>query len=237
MIDGEHERAEGVEAVHRFFQNMQKWFALPGYYVRRAEASCWIVEARAMRGFSKIAFTAAVKAAQERMGSRKAYARLEQGEDAPDTLGEDEIAFLAERDSFYMATVGESGWPYVQHRGGPKGFVRVLDERTIAFADLRGNRQYVSVGNVAGDDRVALIFVDYPSRTRLKLFARAKIVTRDDDPELFARVGGEKAERIFVLRVEGLDWNCPQHITPRYTAEEVRDMIRGLLETLDDSKC
>jgi predicted pyridoxine 5'-phosphate oxidase superfamily flavin-nucleotide-binding protein len=187
-----------------------------------------------MRGFSKIAFTEAVRAAQERMGSRAAYARLERGSDGPDTLGEDEVAFLAERDSLYMASIGESGWPYIQHRGGAKGFVRVLDERTIAFADLRGNRQYISVGNVAGDDRVALIFVDYPNRARLKVLARAKILARAEDPETFARVARDvPAERVFVLRIEGLDWNCPQHITPRFTEDDVREMTQPLVERLE----
>ena len=186
-----------------------------------------------MRDFSKIAFTPAVKAAQERMGSRSAYARLERGADAPDALGEDEVSFLAERDSFYMASIGQSGWPYIQHRGGPEGFVRVLDEHTIAFADLRGNRQYISVGNVDGDDRVALIFVDYPNRARLKVLARARIITRADDPATFARVAGDApAERVFVLRIEGLDWNCPQHITPRFTEGEVREMAAASLALL-----
>jgi predicted pyridoxine 5'-phosphate oxidase superfamily flavin-nucleotide-binding protein len=187
-----------------------------------------------VRRFSKIAFTPAVKAAQERMGSRAAYARLERSCDSADTLSENEMAFLAERDSFYMASIGESGWPYIQHRGGPKGFVRVLDDRTIAFADLRGNRQYISVGNVAGDDRVALIFVDYPNRARMKVLARAKVVTRADDPEVFARVAGDApAERVFVLRIEGLDWNCPRHITPRFTEDEVREIARPLIEKLE----
>ncbi len=187
-----------------------------------------------MRGFSKIAFTPAVKAVQARMGSRSAYAPLERGEASADALGEDEAAFLAERDSFYMASVGESGWPYLQHRGGRKGFVRVLDPRTLAFPDFRGNRQYISVGNVGGDDRVALIFVDYPNRARLKVLARAKIVTRAGDPALFERVAGDlRAERVFVLHVEGLDWNCPQHITPRFTEEEIDEMTRPLFERLE----
>jgi uncharacterized protein len=187
-----------------------------------------------MRSFSNIAFTPAVMAAQERMGSRSAYARLERGAATTDALGEDEVSFLAERDSFYMASVGQSGWPYIQHRGGPKGFVRILDERTIAFADLRGNRQYISVGNVDGDDRVALIFVDYPNRARLKVLARATVVTRADAPDTFARVAGSApAERIFVLRIEGLDWNCPQHITPRFTEDEVREMARPLMEKIE----
>jgi predicted pyridoxine 5'-phosphate oxidase superfamily flavin-nucleotide-binding protein len=187
-----------------------------------------------MRGFSKIAFTPAVKAVQEQMGSRTAYARLERGPAGPDVLGEAEVAFLSERDSFYMASLGEAGWPYIQHRGGPRGFVRILDEHTIAFADRRGNRQYVSAGNVAGDDRVALIFVDYPNRARLKVLAHAKVATRADDPETFARVAGDAvAERVFVLRIEGLDWNCPQYITPRFTEDEVGAMTRPLLEKLE----
>ncbi|HTQ06095.1 MAG TPA: pyridoxamine 5'-phosphate oxidase family protein [Polyangiaceae bacterium] len=184
-----------------------------------------------MRGFSSLAFTPAVKAAQARWGSRRTYARLERGETTPDTLGEDEASFLAERDSFYMASVGSSGWPYIQHRGGERGFVHVLDERTLAFADYRGNRQYITVGNVEGDDRVALIFVDYPARARLKILARARIIARSDDPDLFARVAGDTAaERVFVLRVEGIDWNCPQHITPRYTEHEVDELVRPLLD-------
>jgi hypothetical protein len=176
-----------------------------------------------MGNFTRIAFTPAVKALQAKMGSRSAYARFEKSPAEPDRLGPDEMAFLAERDSFYLASIGAGGWPYIQHRGGPKGFVRVLDERTIGFADFRGNRQYISAGNLEGDDRVALIFVDYPQRARLKLLARARVATAESDPEIFRRVAGDlRAERVFLLDVEGFDWNCSQHITPRYTEEEVR---------------
>jgi predicted pyridoxine 5'-phosphate oxidase superfamily flavin-nucleotide-binding protein len=179
-----------------------------------------------MGRFSELAFTPAVKAVQTAMGSRRAYARLEGSGQTPDALGDDEALFLAERDSFYMASVGESGWPYVQHRGGARGFVKVLDPHTLAFADLRGNRQYISVGNTGRDDRVALIFVDYPNRARLKVLAHARIVTRADDPALFARVAGDApAERVFVLGVEGFDWNCPQHITPRFTEQELEQVL------------
>ena len=129
-------------------------------------------------------------------------------------LGPDEIAFIRERDSFYMASTNETGWPYIQHRGGPKGFVRIIDERTVAFADLRGNRQYISLGNVKHDDRVALIFVDYPNQARLKVLARAKILPAEPP-----------AERIFVLAIEAIDWNCPQHITPRYTLDEIEELL------------
>ncbi len=189
-----------------------------------------------MGKFAQIAFTPRVKAEQERMGSRRAYARIDAG-DGPDALGEDEEAFLRARDSFYLASVGETGWPYIQHRGGSKGFVKVLDAHTLAFADYRGNKQYISLGNVGGDDRVALIFVDYPNRARLKVLAHARWVTHETEPETFARIAADTvAERAFVLDVEAFDWNCPQHITPRYTEEEVREMTRPLtkrLETLE----
>lgn len=190
-----------------------------------------------MGRFGDIVFTPAVKAIQEQMGSRKAYARIAPSGDLPDALGEDERLFLAERDSFYMASVSETGWPYVQHRGGPKGFVRVLDEHTLGFADYRGNRQYVSVGNISKDDRVALIFVDYPNRARLKILARASVVTDADSPDLFRKliVPGYQArvERGFLLKVEGFDWNCRQHIVPRFTEEQVRASVAPLLVRIE----
>lgn len=182
--------------------------------------------------FAEIAFTPTVKKVQEQLGSRLSYARME---DAPETinhhLGEAEAGFIAARNSLYMATVSETGWPYIQHRGGPTGFVRVLDDTTIGFADFRGNRQYVSVGNLMTDDRVSLFFMDYPNRTRLKLFGRAKIVDLDNQttlsrletPDYRARV-----ERGLLIRVEGFDWNCPQHITERFTLDEVRAMTASL---------
>ncbi len=172
--------------------------------------------------FAEIAFTPTVKKVQEEQGSRASYARME---DVPEAvnhrLSEAEAGFIAARNSLYMATVSETGWPYIQHRGGPSGFVRVLDENTIGFADFRGNRQYVSVGNLMTDDRVSLFFMDYPNKTRLKLFGRARIIGLDDQavlsrletPDYRARV-----ERGFVITVEGFDWNCPQHITERYHA-------------------
>lgn len=178
--------------------------------------------------FAQIAFTPTVKKLQEEQGSRSSYARME---DAPDALNrlltDAEAGFIAARDSFYMATVGETGWPYVQHRGGPAGFVRVLDDSTIGFADFRGNRQYVSVGNLMTDDRVSLFFMDYPNRRRLKLFGRARLVGLDDratllrleDPDYRARI-----ERGVLIAVAGFDWNCPQHITPRHTLADMRAM-------------
>jgi hypothetical protein len=183
------------------------------------------------KGFSEIAFTPRVQALQTRYGSRKAYDQRSAA--APlETLGPDERAFVESRDSFYIATAGETGWPYIQHRGGPKGFLRVLDERTLAFADFRGNKQYISAGNLAGDERAALFLMDYPSRTRLKFFVRVRIVDAGENPELMERlvVPGypAKVERAFVLAVAGFDWNCPQHITPRYTADELEESVAAL---------
>jgi predicted pyridoxine 5'-phosphate oxidase superfamily flavin-nucleotide-binding protein len=141
---------------------------------------------------------------------------------------------LAGRDSFYIASVGENGWPYVQHRGGPKGFLKVLDEKTLGFADFRGNRQYISVGNLNADGRVSLFVMDYPKRARLKLWAWARVVHADEYPALLARVElpGYKArvERGIVLTVAAIEWNCPQHITPRYSQEEVERLIAPVIE-------
>ena len=181
--------------------------------------------------FAEIAFTDTVKKLQEKMGSRNAYAAREGGEALNAALTAREAAFIAERDSFYMASVGETGWPYVQHRGGPKGFVRTLDEKTLGFADFRGNRQYVSVGNVTTDNRVALFFMDYPNRARLKLFGRAKLIGEDDATTLAKLELPDyraKVERGFLIHVEAFDWNCPQHITPRYTLGEIEEATAPL---------
>lgn len=182
--------------------------------------------------FADIAFTPTVKKVQEELGSRKAYARMQGVTEATNhRLTEAETGFLVARNSLYMATVSETGWPYVQHRGGPTGFVRVLDEGMIGFADFRGNRQYVSVGNLMTDDRVSLFFMDYPNKTRLKLFGRAKIIGLDDQ-ELLSRLEipdyRARVERGFIITVEGFDWNCPQHITERYTLDEVRALTTQL---------
>jgi predicted pyridoxine 5'-phosphate oxidase superfamily flavin-nucleotide-binding protein/uncharacterized protein (DUF433 family) len=182
--------------------------------------------------FAEMAFTPAVKRVQERMGSRTAYARLEAGETRNGVLGPREVGFIAARDSFYMASVSETGWPYLQHRGGPPGFLRVLDKSTIGFADFRGNRQYVSVGNLAGNDRVALILVDYPNRRRLKILGRARVVEVEEDPALAARLAPAgypaQVERGILIRIEAFDWNCPQHIAPRFTALEVEAITAPL---------
>jgi len=179
--------------------------------------------------FAELAFTPRVKAEQALRGSRASYARFEEGERHHDRLGPAEAAFLGARDSFYMATVGETGWPYIQHRGGAPGFVRVLDEATLGFADFRGNRQYVSLGNLAGDDRAAFFFMDYANRTRLKLLGR---VTPTEDAALLERLAVPgypgKVEGGFLVHVEGFDWNCPQHITPRFTLDQVEAASRPL---------
>ncbi len=182
--------------------------------------------------FAEIAFTPAVRKMQEEMGSRAAYARMDDGsEPVNHRLGQAEAGFLRERDSLYMATVGETGWPYIQHRGGPAGFVRVLDGATIGFADFRGNRQYVSVGNLATDDRVSLFFMDYANRTRLKLFGRARIVG-PEDRDMLARLEVSdyraRIERGIVIAVEAFDWNCPQHITRRFTLDDAQQLTRPL---------
>jgi ferredoxin-NADP reductase/predicted pyridoxine 5'-phosphate oxidase superfamily flavin-nucleotide-binding protein len=183
--------------------------------------------------FAEIAFTESVREVQRALGSRDSYTAMESGADTNQILGENEVDFITARDSFYMASVSETGWPYVQHRGGPPGFVRVLDARTIGFADFTGNRQYVTVGNVRKDDRVALIFMDYPNRTRLKLLGRVRLVGPDESallanlevPDYRARV-----ERGFLIHVEGFDWNCPQHITPRYTEFQIEALMAPLIE-------
>jgi uncharacterized protein len=179
--------------------------------------------------FGSLVFTPLVKALQEKYGSRRQYARMETGPSTPDRLGPDESLFIAERDSFYMATVGSTGWPYVQHRGGPKGFLKVIDDRTIAFADFRGNKQFVSTGNIGSDDRVAMILVDYPSQTRLKILGHAKIFDGEAAREWIEKLRepGSKdvIERVYVIRVEAFDWNCPQHITPRFTEDQIREAL------------
>jgi predicted pyridoxine 5'-phosphate oxidase superfamily flavin-nucleotide-binding protein len=185
------------------------------------------------RNFAEIAFTESVKAQQEKYGSRKSYARMEQLERGTE-LSFNEADFIAERDSFYLATVGASGFPYVQYRGGPKGFLKVLDARTLAFADFRGNLQYISTGNLQDNDKAALFLMDYARRQRMKIFARIEIFEAATAPELIAQLHDTsyeaQVERAMVLHVEAFDWNCPQHITPRYTIEEIRALNGPLYE-------
>ncbi len=185
------------------------------------------------RAFAEIAFTPAVRDAQRRHGSADAYAKFLRPEaGGGDTLTDREAAFITARDGFYQATVSESGWPYVQFRGGPAGFLRVLDARTLAYADYSGNRQYVSAGNLSGDARVSLILMDYPNRRRLKVWGRARLVEAADDPALVAslHVDGYEAtpERAVVITVEAINWNCPQHIPQRLTLTELEPHLAPL---------
>ena len=181
--------------------------------------------------FAKIAFTDSVREQQRLNKSRDMYAGMDDGEDYNFLLGEREKQFIQDRDSFYMASVSETGWPYVQHRGGPSGFMRVLDERTLGFADFSGNRQYVSVGNLVKDDRVSLFFMDYPSRTRLKLLGRVRLIDRNDSevlPRLELDDYRARVEHGMIIEVEAFDWNCPQHITPRFTEAEIEARLQQL---------
>jgi len=181
--------------------------------------------------FAEIAFTPQIRAIQAQQGSRSSYAPMDEGEDYNHRLGDREALFIAARDSFYLASVSETGWPYVQHRGGPAGFMKVLDERNIGFADFSGNRQYVSTGNFTSDNRVALFFMDYPNRRRLKMLGRVRTVGLDE-PELLAQLEDAdypaQIERGFIIEVEAYDWNCPQHITPRFTAVEIDEQLASL---------
>lgn len=185
------------------------------------------------KNFAEIAFSESVKTQQQKYGSRKSYARMEQMARGNE-ISENEAEFIAERDGFYLATVGESGFPYVQFRGGPKGFLKVLDAKTLAYADFRGNLQYISVGNLTRNDKAALILMDYANRQRLKIYVRIEVVEAKDNPELIAQLQDTsyeaQVERAMVLHVEAFDWNCPQHITPRYTVEEIRELNAPLYE-------
>ena len=186
--------------------------------------------------FGSLLFTPVVKQLQERYGSRQQYERTSRSGTSRDHFTPFEVEYLAERDSFYWATIGSTGWPYVQHRGGPKGFLKVIDNHTLALADFRGNKQFISTGNLLTDNRVAMILVDYPRQARLKILGRAEVLDGEKTAEWIDRVRmpGYKAiiERVFVVHVEAYDWNCPQHITPRYTAEEIQGAVHGLEEKL-----
>lgn len=185
------------------------------------------------RAFADITFTPAVLERQSRHGSREGYARLLAPEaEAADGIGPAEAAFIAARDGFYLGTASADGWPYVQFRGGPRGFLRVIDAQTLGLADYRGNRQYLSAGNIDGDPRVSLFLMDYPNRRRLKIWGRARLVEGAEDPALLARLAPEgyraRPERAMLIDVAALDWNCPQHIPERYTLEELEPALADL---------
>ncbi|MEQ9258084.1 MAG: pyridoxamine 5'-phosphate oxidase family protein [Roseovarius sp.] len=188
--------------------------------------------------FAELAFTPAVRRMQEAQGSARLYERFLTPEaEKGDRIGPREAQFIGLRDGFYQATVSETGWPYVQFRGGPRGFLKVLDEKTVAYADYRGNRQYISDGNLANDDRIAMILVDYPNSARLKILGRARL---SEDPGLIAQLFDEgykaRPERAVVITVEGFDWNCPQHLPVRLTLEELEPVLAPIRKELADLK-
>ena len=190
------------------------------------------------RTFAKTMFGIAAQRLQADHGSRASYERLADRGPSDSALGSDEIAFIALRDSFYMATVTADGWPYIQHRGGPAGFLHVLNPRTLAFADLAGNKQYISTGNLATNDRVALFLMDYPHQTRLKIIGHATILEPGADATLEALLTppNSRLERLFSIAVAGFDWNCPQHITPRFTMDEIEIAFKNKDSSKDSSQ-
>lgn len=179
---------------------------------------------------SDIAFTPSVKTQQELKGSRKGYEKMEETGGWRDQVDADLKAFLAERDSFYLGTASADGRPYIQHRGGPKGFLKILDASTLAFVDYAGNRQYISMGNLSENNQAYIFLMDYPNRRRIKIWGRAEII--ENDPELLKRLLDDdykaRPERVFVFHIEAWDTNCPQHIQPRFTHEEIAPAIEKL---------
>ncbi len=178
--------------------------------------------------YHEIAFTPAVKSVQDAQGSREIYAKYEASEKRMKTeLSDPEMMYLQERDSFYMASVSQTGWPYMQHRGGPHGFVKVLSSQEFGWAEYVGNRQYITTGNLVDEDRVSLFFMDYASKTRLKLFGHARVIEPGDllMDRLSQGSAGTQIERGMVVRVASFEWNCPKYITERYDREEVQGAL------------
>ncbi|WP_299882843.1 pyridoxamine 5'-phosphate oxidase family protein [uncultured Sulfitobacter sp.] len=185
------------------------------------------------RAFATIAFTPDVRAQQSRMGSAETYGKLLSNDAAGfEELGTKEISFIGARDGFYQASVSQFGWPYVQFRGGPVGFLKVLTSKTLAYADFRGNRQYISAGNLSGNDRLSMILMDYPNRRRLKLWGRARLIEGADNPEILSQLHDRnytaRPERGVLITVEAFDWNCPSHIPRRFTIDEANQEIAAL---------
>ena len=178
--------------------------------------------------YHQLAFTDAIKKIQEEVGSRGTYDRMEKMS-VVDGLTDNEVRFISDRDSFYLANFGENEYPYIQHRGGPPGFIKVIDNKTIGIVDFSGNRQYISTGNISKNEKVALIMVSYPQRARLKMYAKAKIVELKDNQELYDLLKPDdyqfRPERIMIFEIQAYDWNCPQHITPRFTTEEIEQAL------------
>ena len=190
--------------------------------------------------FAETMFTDGVKTVQERYHTRVQNERFSSLGGPNDVLGEREAMFIQARDSFYLATVSETGWPYVQFRGGPRGFLKVIDGKTLGYADFRGNTQYISMGNLTRNDRVALFFMDYPRRTRLKLLGHARFEDVTSNPELASKLEvptyRARVERTVLITLEAFDWNCPQHITPRYTKEEIDALLFPMTREIEELK-
>lgn len=192
-----------------------------------------------MSRYAHVAFTESVRQVQRERGSAQAMDRMLAGDTGkPDALGVDEAAFITARDGFYLASVGEDGWPYVQFRGGPPGFVHVLDSGTLAYTEVRGNRQYITTGNLRGDDRVSLFFMDYPTRTRLKVLGRAETKGLTEYPELGEKLADIRTdgspEQLMMIRVEGLAWNCSKHITPRFSEAELSEALHPVRQRIEE---
>jgi len=188
--------------------------------------------------YLEIAATDSVKRVQQRLGSRTAYARREGGPAIHQQLGPEEISFIQAQDTFFLASVSETGWPYVQHRGGPKGFLQVLDPNTIAFPEFSGNRQYFSFGNILSNPRVSLFLIDFRNRERLKIFGRASLAESTANRDLLKRLESadlpSKVERGMVIQVEAFDWNCSQYIVPRFSSDEVRSLVEPLKQRIKE---
>ena len=193
------------------------------------------------KNFTQLAFTPSVKSMQEKLGSRGSYARMEQSGDRY-ILTEQEKAFIESRVDFFMSTVGENGWPYMQHRGGPQGFLKVLDDETLGFADFKGNRQYISTGNISENGKAMLFLIDYPTQQRVKIWVEAKVLLKEEAGEYLEQLVREGMEdqvvSVFVLKIQAYDWNCPKYITQRFTAEEFVQQVlphnREFLQTYLD---
>lgn len=186
--------------------------------------------------YSEFAFTEAIKKLQERLGSRLIYERMEKTSYVDGLTGYEED-FISQIDSFYLASFGENGYPYIQHRGGPKGFIKVIDKSTLGIVDFIGNRQYISFGNISINPRVSLILLSYPLRTRLKIYAEAELVTLEEDHALYDFLRPKdykfKPEQMMIFKIKAYDWNCPQHINPKYSLEEVRELLEPQKEYID----
>jgi predicted pyridoxine 5'-phosphate oxidase superfamily flavin-nucleotide-binding protein len=183
------------------------------------------------QNFTTYTFTESVKKAQEKYGSRSSYEKMENKGADQFQIFQRETAHIQRMDSFYLSTVNKNGWPYVQFRGGPKGFLKIIDRSTLGYADFRGNMQYISTGNINDNNRVSMILLDYPSKTRLKIWAETEILEPDMNLELSAKLIPSdyqaKIERLVIFHIKAFDWNCPQHITPKYTLKEMKELLKS----------